>query len=160
MMLTLIVTLSIRVALTIPLATAPLRLGAWILILAILFSIITAITTSSWFGLILFIIYVRGILVIFSYFTAISPNQQLHISNILYSLLITLILTFIFFFSKSVLAPSLSFSKNTYNRPNLTYFYTSHLIPTLILLGILLLLALILVVKIVEHKKGPLRPFL
>lgn len=159
MTLTLVIALSIRIALTLPLAYTPLTLGAWILSLAILFSIITAITISSWFGFILFIIYVRGMLVIFSYFAAISPNQQLNMYHLLYPLLITFILSTIYIASKSILPSSLSSIKDFYLNSRLTYIYSTYQVPTLILLATLLLLVLVLVVKIVEHKKGPLRPF-
>ena len=159
MTLILTIAISFSIALTLPLAHTPLTLGVWILALAILLSIITAIATSSWFGLILFIIYIRGILVIFSYFAAISPNQQLPISSLLYSLLTIFILSILYLSSKSILPSSTSFSKIIYSNPNLISMYSSYQIPILMLLAILLLLILILVVKIVEHKKGPLRPF-
>nr|YP_001994396.1 NADH dehydrogenase subunit 6 [Terebellides stroemii]ABW76476.1 NADH dehydrogenase subunit 6 [Terebellides stroemii] len=159
MTLILTITLTLSMALTLPLAHTPLTLGAWVLMLAILLSMTTAMTTSTWFGLILFIIYISGMLVMFSYFAAISPNQHLPISNLLYSLLTILILSITYLSSKSILPSSTSFSKITYSNPNLMSMYSNYQVPILMLLAILLLLILILVVKIVEHKKGPLRPF-
>lgn len=46
-----------------------------------LVSMLCRTTFSRWFGFIIFLIYIGGILVIFAYFTAIQPNQEIRIKT-------------------------------------------------------------------------------
>ena len=73
--------LVLSLGLSIVLAFTPLALGLWVLILSISISFLTRLMYSSWFGFILFLIYIGGILVIFAYFVSIQPNQQFSLKN-------------------------------------------------------------------------------
>lgn len=149
----------LRFAFTLPLIATPITLGVWIFITAIFTSLFISIFTSSWFGLILFIIYIGGILVIFSYFAATAPNQKINISLIL-ALLTTITLTTFMALSPFnyliPLQPSIYSKTSSYN---FSYLFTYSQTPLLLSLATLLLIALIFVVKIARRKEGPLRPF-
>merc|ERR1711976_644423 len=57
-----------------PLINQPLRLGLAIMVSTILICLLTGMFLSSWYGFILFLIYVGGLLVIFAYVATLSPN--------------------------------------------------------------------------------------
>jgi len=60
----------------------PFSIAIIILIVALITASIYASIHSSWLGFLLFLIYVGGILVIFSYFLAITPNQYQYNLNL------------------------------------------------------------------------------
>lgn len=57
-----------------PLISQPLSLGLSIIFSTIFLCVLVALYLSSWYGYILFLIYVGGLLVIFAYVAALSPN--------------------------------------------------------------------------------------
>lgn len=143
-----------RLCLRIPLISSPLLIGLWVLILAFRLSAWIGVLGIRWFGLILFLVYIGGILVIFIYFVAITPNQQ-HELKIFY------VIPIIFFlFLIIVLLGDLfgSFSKViSFNRENII-FSISHGFR-LIFIFIMLFVGLVIVVKVTNRISGPLRPF-
>merc|ERR1711893_494660 len=62
------------ILLLLPLIAQPLRLGLVIILLTLMICCLRALLISSWYGYILFLIYVGGLLVIFAYVAALSPN--------------------------------------------------------------------------------------
>jgi len=56
---------------------SPINLGILVLLVALFVAAAVGIISTGWFGLITFIIYVGGILVIFAYFAALQPNQYI-----------------------------------------------------------------------------------
>lgn len=156
MLISLTFSIIISTCMCLPLTTTPLHLGFIILILALSRAIFTRISTSTWFGLVLAIIYIGGILIIFTYFIAITPNQNFSIKPLIYSLLITLIL--FFFFSDPTLWISTVIDPENNQKLITSFFYPSQG-PILIAIILILFFALLLVVKIAERNKGPFRPF-
>lgn len=153
MIITTLSALTLSISLAILNAYTPLSLGFWIIILALSIALLTTSSTFSWFGFIIFLIYIGGMLVIFAYFIAIQPNQQLNISLRLSTLFITIALSsFILPFNH------LSHSPNQ-ERTWITTLIRRINTPTLILLGLVLFLALLAVVKISSAFLGPLRPY-
>lgn len=159
MLYILVISAAFSLALTLPLILTPITLGVWIFILALLSASLVTFFSSSWFGLILFIIYIGGILVIFSYFVATAPNQKIRLSapaSILILLFITassvLFINQHSYFLSPIINTTLTFN-------SFASLYLPTYIPVLIFLAALLLLALILVVKVADRKEGPLRPF-
>nr|YP_009744334.1 NADH dehydrogenase subunit 6 [Aporrectodea rosea]QIE13189.1 NADH dehydrogenase subunit 6 [Aporrectodea rosea] len=136
------------------LASTPIILGMNILMMALLLSTTFASFMSSWFAFLIFLIYVGGMLVMFAYFLALTPNQQMTSSNntaySLISLLTFITLTYI----TNIKIPMLS---EFYQGNSILYLKNSA--PFLILLALILLLTMIIVVKMTTRSKGPLRPF-
>lgn len=148
MLLTLSLTLIVR--------PNPFSIGLLILLTALIIACIYSLTCSSWLGFLIFLIYIGGILIIFSYFLAIIPNQStINIKLILLpvSTLFISLLTSIFAFD--------SWTTSFTNPKLLTEFifsYYNH--PLLIIILLTLLFTMIIVVKICNLSKGPLRAFI
>ena len=140
---------------TLILANSPIILGLWILILALTTAIFLNIFITSWLGIFIFLIYVGGLLIMFSYFVALSPNQYMSLKYPL----ITLILSVI------ILAPlsSIPLKVNTIfwstSPPAISALLSSSNIPIFCLLALALFLALVSVVKIRGGTTSPLRPY-
>lgn len=136
------------------LAQNPLTLGLIILIMALLLAITFAYAISSWIAFLIFLIYIGGIIVIFSYFVSIIPNQTLYI---FYNIIIITLSIFIILLLSSYIniKPFIVSSQPVI----LNFMYTQKNIPMLIFIALLLLFTIIVVVKLTILSKGPLRPF-
>nr|YP_009473312.1 NADH dehydrogenase subunit 6 [Cirriformia cf. tentaculata HK-2018]AVI26186.1 NADH dehydrogenase subunit 6 [Cirriformia cf. tentaculata HK-2018] len=138
-------------------ATSPLTLGCSILIMTLAFCCLASIFTLSWFTLILFLIYVGGLLIMFAYFVALSPNQH-------HQFLISPPLLFMVFLVTSAMSPFYMplfmntplFYSMTQLMPSL---YTHENFLSLMFAAITLFITLLAVVKTVSLPFGPLRPF-
>lgn len=152
MITTIFITLTISIGVSIILALSPLTIGLWILILALFTATVTALSISSWFGFIVFLIYIGGILVIFAYFAATQPNQQLKLAIPLSATVITAILL------PTYINPS---TVNQFPRKSwwISSLYDITNISSLTFLALTLFLALIRVVKVSYLNRSPLRPF-
>lgn len=138
----------------------PLLFGLVILILTTLLAVIIRFLLSPWYAYSFFIIFIGGLLVMFAYVSALSPNyfQKTQFPPFLLQLLIIPPL----FFFLTLPAPSPSQSSHLYyfnilKTANDIYSPTNY--PLLLLLILTLLIILTLVVKISNTTKGPLRPF-
>jgi len=154
-MTTIIIIIISSVALNIFIINNPLSIGISILVIALFVALLFSFSISSWLAFLIFLIYIGGILVIFSYFVSLTPNQSINIISIILLTLSTLIILL-----------SLSKLLNIYNLiPNIYYtqtniFYLKSNTPLLFLLAIILLITIIIVVKLTINIKGPIRPFL
>jgi NADH-ubiquinone oxidoreductase chain 6 len=130
----------------------PLTLGFWILVLSIIISILISTTFSRWFGFIIFLIYIGGMLVIFAYFVAIQPNQHFRLKVPFFFLILSFINLPINIY------PILLnlFSESRWWIRSL--FFINNII-VLIMLALVLFLALVIVVKITRIYIAALRPF-
>nr|BDQ43893.1 NADH dehydrogenase subunit 6 [Amynthas tokioensis]BDQ44374.1 NADH dehydrogenase subunit 6 [Amynthas tokioensis]BDQ44426.1 NADH dehydrogenase subunit 6 [Amynthas tokioensis] len=136
------------------LSTTPIMLGINILIMALLLSATLASSMSSWYALLVFLIYVGGMLVMFAYFLALAPNQQMSTkSNMVYVAMTLIILTFV-----AIMTDNQIFINQEMGQDN-TYLYSMSTAPVLILLALILLLTMVIVVKLTNRSGGPLRPF-
>nr|ALQ78806.1 NADH dehydrogenase subunit 6 [Glycera capitata] len=153
MMTTMFLMMTLSMSMTIILTFSPLSMGFWVLMLALLTATTTSLSMSSWFGFIIFLIYIGGMLVMFAYFTAIQPNQQIKIMTPSIAAIITT-LTLPFLSNQTTINP-LS-NKNWW----ISSMYESMNIPSLIFLALALFLALISIVKISFMNRAPLRPFM
>nr|AJO61896.1 NADH dehydrogenase subunit 6 [Whitmania acranulata] len=124
-----------------------------ILIISLMMSCMLAILYSNWFAYMIFLIYVGGMLVMFSYFVAMSPNQIMYLNVFVLSLFIFFLIMTMLLYSKYYMPFSFSYKSSFYMMYSSSYFYM------LILLISLLLLMMLVVVKLVNTSEGPLRPF-
>lgn len=136
----------ISLAFLIPVAESPLFMGVFVLGLAVTRAFILSEATT-WFSLLLFLIYVGGMLVAFAYFLALCPNQ-----SVSFSPAFILPLGIALFFLQD--SPSYQVSQSL----EILEIYRENNFSTFIILGIVLLLAIVRVVKIVSRSAGALRP--
>lgn len=148
--------LAFTLSLSLVLASSPLFLGLWVLLLALRVSLLLGLTTASWLGLFIFLIYVGGLLVIFAYFVALAPNQIIEAKIMLILRVATYFrLTFILYPNFIILASDFSYLTQT---PIIALFSFSN-IRIFLFLALVLFFALVAVVKIRTIVSGPLRPF-
>lgn len=147
----------------------PISIGLLILLQALLISLFTgALSNNFWFSYILFLVFLGGLLILFSYMTRLVPNQTFKFSTPIYlmlpsALLLTavicpLIRIFDWTFSSIIL-----FDPSHFTHPGISHFgklYLANRAGTPIFLATLLLLTLIIVVNLIKLNKGPLRSLL
>lgn len=151
-----VITISIillSISSTMLLAISPLSIGIIILVISVMLTLTFSSLMSSWIAFLIFLIYVRGILVIFAYFVSLIPNQHTNILSLYVPFIASIILIIIT--SKNIFIPN-----QTKTLKFINTFYSENNSSILIILAIALLLAMVVVVKIVTSNKGPLRPFI
>nr|YP_006883123.1 NADH dehydrogenase subunit 6 [Phoronopsis harmeri]AES86303.1 NADH dehydrogenase subunit 6 [Phoronopsis harmeri] len=142
----------------------PLSLGSSIMAVSFILTTLLGMTLSSWWGFILFLVYVGALLVLFVYVMAMSPNcffsrpSVAMMSN--YLMMITLAFTLLSFFIFTMVnnsSSNLMFLVS--EKPLLLDSY--HNISCLVGLSIILLVAMVAVVYLIPGKNqgAPLRPF-
>nr|YP_009239918.1 NADH dehydrogenase subunit 6 [Ocypode cordimanus]AMN14552.1 NADH dehydrogenase subunit 6 [Ocypode cordimanus] len=142
----------------------PLALGLTLLIQTTLISITVGISTYSfWFSYILFLVFLGGMLVLFIYVASIASNEAFVFSSsyLLFITFIILLSLFVLF-----LDPLMMLSNSSLPDSSLSFYFTPHFISwiyntpsmsfTIFIISYLLLM-LVIVVKIVNLFKGPLR---
>jgi len=140
---------------TLALATSPLFIGLWIISLALVIAISTSIILTSWLGIIMFLIYVGGLLVIFAYFVALTPNLLIESKTI--TLILTLSTPLIFLSVRIILISDNKLFSDITQLP--LRFLISENLYTITLIALTLFFALVAVVKICSTFSSPLRPF-
>ena len=110
----------------------------------------------SWIGLLIFLIYVGGLLVIFSYFVALAPNQIITIKSSGIFFFFTLLVIFYLVYLCYML-DGFSFS-DVFNL-SMPYLLVFDNIVIFVVLSLVLFFALVAVVKICSSRVSPLRPF-
>nr|YP_009740503.1 NADH dehydrogenase subunit 6 [Ceratostoma rorifluum]QID03443.1 NADH dehydrogenase subunit 6 [Ceratostoma rorifluum] len=147
-----------------PLMSQPLSLGLVIMISTLLMCVVSAITLSPWYGYILFLIYVGGLLVMFAYVAALSPNVLFGSgSPFLFSMFTTILFLLLFYMYSFIDLSSISylnvFSKLKFLKTYGTEMVSPQMASILIGLATILLINLIVVVKICYYTHASLRPF-
>nr|YP_009131518.1 NADH dehydrogenase subunit 6 [Tevnia jerichonana]AIL54904.1 NADH dehydrogenase subunit 6 [Tevnia jerichonana] len=156
MTLSLILSLMATLTFSLMLSFNPVTQGTFILSIA-LTSTVMLLSMSSWYAIILFLIYISGMLVMFAYFSATSQNSKLEI-NYLFPSMIMMFIMFMLIFTLAPPHLNSNFFLSLVNSQS-DLFISSN-IPILIFLISTLFLALIAIVKICVKDKGPLRPFI
>nr|UAM92199.1 NADH dehydrogenase subunit 6 [Geosesarma penangense] len=143
----------------------PLAMGLTLLIQTILISITVGISTYSfWFSYILFLVFLGGMLILFIYVASLASNEPFFFSNLLlFMLFITFTFTFLFMFMdpflmlnpSSLQTSSIKMLMSTSYIINWIYNVPSMIFTIFIICYLLLML--IIVVKITNLFKGPLR---
>nr|ATZ70375.1 NADH dehydrogenase subunit 6 [Conus trochulus] len=160
----LVITLAFSTLLILPMMSQPLSLGLVIMVSTLFMCMVSGMTTSAWYGYILFLIYVGGLLVMFAYVAALSPNVLFGgltplFSFIMFSPILFMFFYFYFFKDSSYLSFESSFSKLMYLKMYGVELISPYMISILIGLGVILLINLIVVAKICYYQQASLRPF-
>nr|YP_010610755.1 NADH dehydrogenase subunit 6 [Muusoctopus johnsonianus]WAP91575.1 NADH dehydrogenase subunit 6 [Muusoctopus johnsonianus] len=143
----------------------PLSLGFVIMMVSIFMSVSISFFIYSWYGFMLFLVYVGGLLVMFMYIVSLIPNL-IFVSKGLLLYFLVLILGFFMMNLYSMLKyMDLGVVDITLMEMKVLSMGVSSLVMSdynfmsYVFLGILLLLILISVVKICYYCEGPLRVF-
>nr|AEK48370.1 NADH dehydrogenase subunit 6 [Peripatoides sympatrica] len=146
----------------------PLSMGLMIMLQVILICIIMGIYSMNfWFSYMLFLIFLGGLLVLFIYISSLAENELFMFYNKWLNKIFCLILIMLILISNL----SLNFNLNYYNLDSMekmklldlkmhflfTHFYSSSIWKITIFLSIYLLLCLLIVTKICQLNKGPMR---
>nr|YP_009307981.1 NADH dehydrogenase subunit 6 [Menathais tuberosa]AOS50490.1 NADH dehydrogenase subunit 6 [Menathais tuberosa] len=150
--------------LLLPFMSQPLSLGLVVMLCTLFMCVVSAITLSSWYGYILFLIYVGGLLVMFAYVAALSPNVLFGSGAPLIFFVLSFVVSLSVLYSFNLIdLPSLSYissvSKFSFLKTYGTEMVSPQMISILIGLAIILLINLIVVVKICYYTHASLRPF-
>jgi len=126
---------------------SPFYIGASVFMLSLIRALIVG-KARTWFALILFIIYVGGMLVRLAYFLALCPNQSV---------------TFSFFLGVPLIIAGplllMAHVPGVVDEVEVVDLYIDVNQECLILSVLVLLIAMLRVVKIVRRRSGALRPF-
>nr|BDQ44244.1 NADH dehydrogenase subunit 6 [Amynthas glaucus] len=136
------------------LSTTPIMLGINILTMALLMSVTLATSMSTWYAFMVFLIYIGGMMVMFGYFLALTPNQQMPTTSSLTYMLMTMATLM----TVSIATKTKVYIPHEVRQDNM-YLYSMGTAPALTLLALILLLTMVIVVKLTNRSKGPLRPF-
>lgn len=151
-----IICLITSIFITLPKINNPIKITLMIVLIALITATIFCIELSSWYSFLLFLIYVGGILVIFAYFTATSPNQYNDGNKKTFLIIPILFITLI---SRILIINKSIVSINTQS-DQLIIIFTNPNIYTLIIITLILLITIVIVVKLSSRSKGPLRAFM
>nr|YP_009166770.1 NADH dehydrogenase subunit 6 [Conus tribblei]ALC75030.1 NADH dehydrogenase subunit 6 [Conus tribblei] len=159
-----IIALTFSTLLILPMMSQPLSLGLIIMMSTLFMCLVSGMTVSAWYGYILFLIYVGGLLVMFAYVAALSPNVLFGglaplISLISFLPILFVLFYFCFFKDSSYLSFESFFSKFMYLKVYGVELISPYMISVLIGLGMVLLINLIVVAKICYYQQASLRPF-
>nr|YP_009244889.1 NADH dehydrogenase subunit 6 [Amynthas cucullatus]AMO26987.1 NADH dehydrogenase subunit 6 [Amynthas cucullatus] len=154
MLLTLYLIMMITSTMMLYLSTTPFMLTINILAMALLAATTLAASLSTWYGFLVILIYIGGMLVMFAYFLALCPNHQLPTTeNTIFMAVTFAILTLAAIITKTKI-----FIPQEMHQGKM-YLYMSSTAPILFLLALILFLTMVIVVKLTNRSKGPLRPF-
>nr|YP_007474236.1 NADH dehydrogenase subunit 6 [Austinograea rodriguezensis]AEX32626.1 NADH dehydrogenase subunit 6 [Austinograea rodriguezensis] len=144
----------------------PLSMGLTLLLQTVMISLSVGISTYSfWFSYILFMIFLGGMLVLFIYVASLASNEFFVFSSLTFALysIIFLVLTFTFIFLDPILISNFSClpPSSLYSQLSTvtitSWIYSNTSMNFTLFIVIYLLLTLIVVVKITNLFKGPLR---
>lgn len=156
MIIIIILSLTTSIFLLLTKINNPIQITLTIIFIALIVAAIFCRRISSWYAFLIFLIYVGGILVMFAYFTASSPNQQyIRIKKIAKSMLLFLPISLGAIINIDNLINIVPSKSN-----QLIRIFTSHNIYTLIIITLVLLFTMVIVVKLCSRSKGPLRTFI
>nr|WGO58104.1 NADH dehydrogenase subunit 6 [Rhabdoblatta saussurei] len=159
----LLMIISTLLALTFTQMNHPLAMGLILLIQTVMITIITGMLTQSfWFSYILFLIFLGGMLVLFIYVTSLASNEMFSISTkmFLFMLFMIPIMGLILYKINPMLMNQETTNYMIHNNMTSMSLIKLYNLPTsiiTIMLASYLFLTLIVVVKITNIFKGPLR---
>nr|QZP41104.1 NADH dehydrogenase subunit 6 [Geoscapheus dilatatus] len=141
----------------------PLAMGLILLIQTIMISMITGLSTQSfWFSYVLFLIFIGGMLVLFIYITSLASNEMFIMSTKLLYLMLMIMPLLAFLMKMNFLNLTnqeymMFLTINNSTPLPLLKLYSYPTGTLTIMMAIYLLITLIAVVKIINIFSGPLR---
>nr|WRW55920.1 NADH dehydrogenase subunit 6 [Thylacodes adamsii] len=81
-----------------PVMAQPLSLGCLLLLLTLVACLLSGLILSSWYGYILFLVYVGGLLVMFAYSASLIPNIKFGSLNLIYLVVYPLVFSCLYFY--------------------------------------------------------------
>nr|AXA45294.1 NADH dehydrogenase subunit 6 [Splendrillia sp. 2 MNHN IM 2013-9750] len=156
--------LSFSSLLMLPLMNQPLSLGLMIMMSTLWMCVVSAITLSSWYSYILFLIYVGGLLVMFAYVAALSPNVLFGKGTpaLFFVIMMVLFMVVMYFFpitDSSSTSDIYAYNTLKFLKMYSTEMVSPQMISILVGLAVILLINLIVVVKICYYQRAALRPY-
>ncbi|YP_010718648.1 NADH dehydrogenase subunit 6 (mitochondrion) [Liolophura japonica] len=156
--------LILSIGFILPMVSQPLSMGSLILINSFMISICVFFESGSWFGFILFLIYIGGLLVMFAYVTALTPNLVFKKGSLKFGFFLMYFFWVSLFLCSSVVGipgevESLSLLwEGGYHKQGMSLFsfFGGMTASGLVLI---LLFILLCVVKVCYKSKGALRPY-
>lgn len=127
--------------------------GGFCFLFSLIICLIIAGVFTSWFAAIVVVVYVGGLLVIFSYFLAVFPNQTVNRRYGVFSFSLVIPIIILFFDANIFYCPV-----NFGGLSRVDYLFRSDR-SFFIFFVFFLLICLFCVVSIVQLCEGPLRPF-
>uniref|UniRef100_A0AAU8HQE4 NADH dehydrogenase subunit 6 n=1 Tax=Brachiopoda sp. TaxID=3230945 RepID=A0AAU8HQE4_9BILA len=158
---TLLIMALMGVSIIFPLINSPLPLGLTLLTLSLIVALISLLMALTWFSLIMFIIFIGGLLVMFAYIAVMTPNTMMASKNLIavQALTLTAMTILLNLQSTPPNTSTLTRSPLTNNLNAGTQVADTANSPLLILHGAILLSVLIAVASLCQSFKSPLRPF-
>nr|YP_010580913.1 NADH dehydrogenase subunit 6 [Entemnotrochus rumphii]UZT27098.1 NADH dehydrogenase subunit 6 [Entemnotrochus rumphii] len=153
---------SVSIMFLLPMMMQPLSLGLCVMLMSLFSCILVAFCASSWFGYVLFLIYVGGLLVMFAYVSALAPNSffsGMKSFLLFVGVFVVLVLmggmTYFKVLNFDVWVNSFGDNKGYVGSGKILVSPAS--ISLMIALGVILLMNLLAVVKVCYYQQGPLR---
>nr|YP_008994360.1 NADH dehydrogenase subunit 6 [Cistopus taiwanicus]AGS15333.1 NADH dehydrogenase subunit 6 [Cistopus taiwanicus] len=143
----------------------PLSLGFMIMMISIFMSVLVSFFVYSWYGYMLFLVYVGGLLVMFMYIISLVPNLIFFSKGMVMYMLIGFVSFFLMNMFTMYIYMDMSLMMVKIMEIKFVSLGMSSLLMSkfnffcYVFLGVLLLLILISVVKICYYCEGPLRVF-
>nr|YP_001425568.1 NADH dehydrogenase subunit 6 [Dosidicus gigas]ABS76304.1 NADH dehydrogenase subunit 6 [Dosidicus gigas] len=143
----------------------PLSLGFMLMVITLCVSGLMGMITFSWYGYLLFLVYIGGLLVMFMYVISLIPNL-IFLSSKVFMYFFMILFGFLmmnFFVTKELVSVDMKdislfdYSSMSLSGGSAIMMYDNFL--CYLLLGVILLFVLISVVKICYYCEGPLRVF-
>nr|QXJ42302.1 NADH dehydrogenase subunit 6 [Stoloteuthis sp. GS-2021] len=143
----------------------PLSLGFMLMNMVLFISLLVGMVIFSWYGYLLFLVYIGGMLVMFMYIISLIPNFIFLSSKVImyfFSIFLGFMLMNFFGFKSMISAEMksvmlLNYSNMSMGGGSVIMMYDNFF--CYLLLGFILLFVLISVVKICYYCEGPLRVF-
>ena len=139
-----------------PLSKNLISLGTALLLSTLLSTVVIRQLFNSWFAFILFLVFITGLLVLFSYIVAIRPNTSFTQRKLSTKIILIIIILYPLL-NKEINSP---IKREKRLETNLQQIFNARNTPIYWIIGIILLIALLIAVIISYKSAKPLRSYL
>nr|YP_010454039.1 NADH dehydrogenase subunit 6 [Heteroteuthis dagamensis]QXJ42016.1 NADH dehydrogenase subunit 6 [Heteroteuthis dagamensis] len=165
MSLLIVVSMSFSLSSVSMMVIQPLSLGFMLMVMVLFISVLIGIIIFSWYGYLLFLVFIGGMLVMFMYVISLMPNFIFLSGKVVlyfFSIFFGFMLMNFFVFKEMIsgdMKSSMMFNYMNMSMGGSSVIMMSDNFFCYLLLGFILLFVLISVVKICYYCEGPLRVF-